>query len=175
MKKLLIKLIIFTMILFTFTGCYTLSKMYLYAEIPLIKTSNILDYIYIYSISLNQSDPNTPISHIFLEVNSRKQKYKKVEILNDKVKIKYQEKEYYINISDDKNYVLIYKNGLNITEDFIIYLGKIRFDNWKTIEVPPIEIKKYIKVTKVNPIADGLNINTAQDIYYGPAEGYKGR
>ena len=70
MKKLLIKLIIFTMILFTFTGCYTLSKMYLYAEIPLIKTSNILDYIYIYSIALNQNNPNTPISHIFLEVNS---------------------------------------------------------------------------------------------------------
>ena len=175
MKKLLIKLIIFTMILFTFTGCYTLWKFYFYETKPMDKTLNFNEYIYIYTSSLNQNNPNTPISHIFLEVNSRKQKYKKVEILNNKVKIKYQGKEYYINISNDKNYVLIYENGLNITGDFIIYLGKIKFDGWKVIEIPPIEIKKYIKVTKVNPIADGLNINTAQDIYYGPVEGYKGR
>lgn len=50
MKKLLVKLIIFTMILFTFTGCYTLCKFYFYAEIPLIKTSNILDYISLFYI-----------------------------------------------------------------------------------------------------------------------------
>lgn len=175
MKKILIKLITFTMILFTFTGCYTLWKFYFYETKPMDKSLSFSEYVYVYTITLNQNDPNTPISHIFLEVNSRKQKYKKVEILNDKVKIVYQGKEHYINISDDKNYVLIYKNGLNITGDFIIYLGKIRFDGWKIMEAPPIKVQKYIKVTKVNPIADGLNIDTAQDIYYGPIEGYKGR
>ncbi len=175
MKKLLIKIIIFTIILFTFTGCYSLSKMYLYRGVPTTNTSNIMDYIYMYTLPSNQNDRNTSISHIFLEVNTRKQKYKKVEILTNKVKILYQEKEYYVNVSDDKTYILIYKNGLNITGDFIIYLGKIRFDGWKVIEAPPIKVQKYVKVTKYNPIADGLNINTAQDIYYGPAEEYKGR
>lgn len=47
MKKLLIKIIIFTIILFTFTGCYSLSKMYLYRGVPTTNTSNIMDYIYI--------------------------------------------------------------------------------------------------------------------------------
>ncbi len=37
MKKLLIKVITFIMILFTFTGCYTLSKTYYYETKPMDK------------------------------------------------------------------------------------------------------------------------------------------
>ena len=50
MKKLLIKLIIFTMILFTFTGCYTLSKIYIYNDRPVDNPINYYeyrDYIYV--------------------------------------------------------------------------------------------------------------------------------
>ena len=49
MKKLLIKLIIFTMILFTFTGCYTLSKTYYYETRP-------SEYVYIYAPILNSNE-----------------------------------------------------------------------------------------------------------------------
>ena len=55
MKKLLIKIIIFTMILFIFTDCYTLSKIYSYNGGPVDKPKNYYeyrDYIYIYILLL---------------------------------------------------------------------------------------------------------------------------
>ena len=51
MKKLLIKLVTSIMILFIFTGCYTLSKIYSYNGGPVDKPKNYYeyrDYIYIY-------------------------------------------------------------------------------------------------------------------------------
>ena len=47
MKKLLIKIIIFTIILFTFTGCYTLSKTYYYETKPMDKFLSFSEYVYI--------------------------------------------------------------------------------------------------------------------------------
>nr|WP_317279642.1 hypothetical protein [uncultured Fusobacterium sp.] len=50
MKKLLIKLVTSIMILFIFTGCYTLSKIYSYNGGPVDKPKNYYkyrDYIYI--------------------------------------------------------------------------------------------------------------------------------
>ena len=52
MKKLLIKIIIFTMILFTSTGCYTLSKSYSYKTNPMDKSLSFSEYIYIYSSNI---------------------------------------------------------------------------------------------------------------------------
>lgn len=175
MKRKILKLFFCIIYLFSFVGCYTLSKMYSYREIPISTNSKIMDYIYIYTLPLNQNDLNTPVDHIFLKTNSINQKYKKVEILNDKVKIVYQGKEYYANVSEDRTYILIYKSNLNITGDFIIYLGKIKFDDKEIMDTPLIKIQKYVKVSKYNPIADGFNIDTTQNIYYGPVEGYKGR
>lgn len=41
--------------------------------------------------------------------------------------------------------------------------------------MPPVKLKQYVKVSKYVSILDGMNIETSKDIYYGPAEGYKGR
>lgn len=176
MKKLLIKLIISIMILFIFTGCYTLSKIYSYNGGPVDKPKNYYeyrDYIYIYTFVMKQSDENSPVRIIKLVPKNKKIKFKNINILNDKIKIIYNKKIYYADVSRDKT--AIFLSGLNIIGDFIIEIGEVKIDNKKIIKVPPLKLKQYVKVTKYNPIADGLNIDTSQDIYYGPVEGYKGR
>ena len=57
MKKLLIKLITFIMILFISTGCYTLSKIYYYETRP-------NEYVYIYATILNSEKRDAPIDMI---------------------------------------------------------------------------------------------------------------
>ena len=64
MKKLLIKIIIFTMILFTSTGCYTLSKSYSYKTNPMDKSLSFSEYIYIYAPILNSGEKDSPITMI---------------------------------------------------------------------------------------------------------------
>ena len=46
MKKLLIKLITSIMILFIFTGCYTLLKTYYYETKPMDESLSFSEYIY---------------------------------------------------------------------------------------------------------------------------------
>ncbi|WP_294703518.1 hypothetical protein [uncultured Fusobacterium sp.] len=101
-------------------------------------------------------------------------KSKKVEILSDKITVEYNDKKYVLKVVN-KTAVLPYREGIILKEGTIVYFGKVKVDDKMIIGMPPVKLKQYIKVTKVNPIADGLNIDTSQDIYYGPAEGYKGR
>ena len=169
MKKLLIKLIIFTMILFTFTGCYTLLKTYYYETRP-------SEYVYIYAPILNSNEKDSPITMIDIRPIkfANLKKSKKVEILSDKITVEYNGKRYSLKVID-RTAVLPYREGIILKEGTIVYFGKVKVDDKIIINMPPVKLKQYIKVIKVNPIADGLNINTAQDIYYGPAKGYKGK
>ena len=169
MKKLLIKLIIFTMILFTFTGCYTLSKTYYYETRP-------SEYVYIYATVLNSEKRDAPIDMISIRpINfADLKKSKKVEILSDKIIAEYNGKKYVLKVVN-KTAVLPYREGIILKEGTIVYFGKVKVDDKIIIDMPPVKLKQYLKVVKFNPVAGGLNINTAQDIYYGPAEGYKGR
>ena len=169
MKKLLIKLIIFTMILFTFTGCYTLSKTYYYETRP-------SEYVYIYATVLNSEKRDAPIDMISIRpINfADLKKSKKVEILSDKIIAEYNGKKYILKVVN-KTAVLPYREGIILKEGTIVYFGKVKVDDKIIIDMPPVKLKQYLEVIKYNPIADGLNINTAQDIYYGPAEGYKGK
>lgn len=91
MKKLLIKLIIFTMILFTFTGCYTLSKTYFYNGVLYQNTKkhDFEKYFYIHGSSLNRNTENSFISYISLSWNYQYQYTEKVEIISKEVKIIY--------------------------------------------------------------------------------------
>ena len=102
-------------------------------------------------------------------------KSKKVELMSNKIKVVYTGKEYYLEPTKSKMSILPYEKGIILKEGTIVYFGKVKVDDKIIINMPPVKLKQYIKVIKVNPIADGLNINTAQDIYYGPAEGYKGK
>ena len=176
MKKLLIKLIIFTMILLTFTGCYTLLKTYYYETKPMDESLSFSEYIYIYAPILNSNEKDSPITMIDIRPIkfANLKKSKKVEILSDKITVEYNGKRYSLKVID-RTAVLPYKEGVILKEGTIVYFGKVKVDDKIIIDMPPVKLKQYIKVTKVNPIADGLNINTAQNIYYGPAEGYKGR
>ena len=176
MKKLLIKIIIFTMILFTSTGCYTLSKTYYYETKPMDKFLSFSEYVYIYAPILNSGEKDSPITMIDIRpINfANLKKSKKVEILSDKIIAEYNGKRYSLKVID-RTAVLPYREGIILKEGTIVYFGKVKVDDKIIINMPPVKLKQYIKVIKVNPIADGLNINTAQDIYYGPAEGYKGK
>lgn len=169
MKKLLIKLIIFTMILFTFTGCYTLSKTYYYETRP-------SEYVYIYATVLNSEKRDAPIDMISIRpINfADLKKSKKVEILSDKIIAEYNGKKYVSKVVN-KTAILPYREGIILKEGTIVYFGKVKVDDKIIIDMPPVKLKQYLEVTKYNPIADGLNIDTSQDIYYGPAEGYKGK
>ena len=176
MKKLLIKIIIFTMILFISTGCYTLSKSYSYKTNPMDKSLSFSEYIYIYAPILNSGEKDSPITMIDIRPIkfANLKKSKKVEILSDKITVEYNDKKYVLKVVN-KTAVLPYREGIILKEGTIVYFGKVKVDDKIIIDMPPVKLKQYLEVTKYNPIADGLNIDTAQDIYYGPAEGYKGR
>ena len=176
MKKLLIKIIIFTMILFTSTGCYTLSKSYSYKTNPMDKSLSFSEYIYIYAPILNSGEKDSPITMIDIRPIkfANLKKSKKVEILSDKITVEYNDKKYVLKVVN-KTAVLPYREGIILKEGTIVYFGKVKVDDKMIIDMPPVRLKQYLEVVKYNPIADGLNIDTSQDIYYGPAEEYKGR
>ena len=176
MKKLLIKLITFIMILFTSTGCYTLSKSYSYKTNPMDKSLSFSEYIYIYAPILNSGEKDSPITMIDIRpINfANLKKSKKVEILSDKIIAEYNGKRYSLKVID-RTAVLPYKEGVILNEGTVVYFGKVKVDDKIIIDMPPVKLKQYVKVTKYNPIADGFNINTSERIYYGPVEGYKGR
>ena len=172
MKKLLIKVITFIMILFTFTGCYTLSKTYYYETKPMDKFLSFSEYVYIYAPILNSGEKDSPITMIDIRPIkfANLKKSKKVEILSDKITVEYNDKKYVLKVVN-KTAVL----PIILKEGTVVYFGKVKVDDKMIIDMPPVRLKQYLEVVKYNPIADGLNIDTSQDIYYGPAEEYKGR
>ncbi len=170
MKKLLNKLFICIITIFSFTGCYTLSKTYYYETRP-------NEYVYIYATVLNSEKRDAPIDMISIRpINfADLKKSKKVEILSNKIKVVYAGKEYYLKPTKSKMSILPYDEGIILKEGTVVYFGKVKVDDKMIIDMPPVKLKQYLKVVKFNPVAGGLNIDTSQDIYYGPAEGYKGR
>lgn len=172
MRKLLIKLFICIITIFNFTGCYVLSKMYLFQGETSSKNIYYKEYMYININAENQSNSNSPVSLIQLEPVFKKSK--KIEILGKKITAEYNGKKYTLKVIDNIA-VLPYDEGVILKEGAVVYFGKVKVDNKIIIDMPPVRLKQYVKVSKYNPIADGLNIDTSQDIYYGPVEGYKGR
>ena len=169
MKKLLNKLFICIITIFTFTGCYTLSKTYYYETRP-------SEYVYIYATVLNSEKRDAPIDMISIRpINfADLKKSKKVEILSDKIIAEYNGKRYSLKVID-RTAVLPYKEGVILNEGTVVYFGKVKVDDKIIIDMPPVKLKQYLKVVKFNPVAGGLNIDTKKEIYSGPAEGYKGR
>ena len=169
MKKLLIKLFICIITIFSFTGCYTLSKTYYYETRP-------NEYVYIYATVLDSEKSDSPISMIEISPVdfANLKKSKKVEILSDKIIAEYNGKKYVLKVVN-KTAVLPYREGIIKKEGTVVYFGKVKVDGKMIIDMPPVKLKQYLKVVKFNPVAGGLNIDTKKEIYYGPAEGYKGR
>lgn len=179
MKKLIMKFFFSIIILFNFTGCYTLFKTYFYRGVPIQNTKkyDFERYLYIDGSPVNSNEKDSLISYITLRRRwDEYQKTEKVELLNNKVKIIYKNKEYIVKVADSKKAFILDDNKINIGDGAIIYLGKVKIDNNLIIDMPPIKMKSYLRVTKFSPIFEVLNIDDSHEkIYYGPTEGYKGR
>ena len=176
MKKLLTKLVTFIMILFNFTGCYTLLKTYYYETKPMDKSLSFSEYIYIYAPILNSNEKDSPITMIDIRPIkfANLKKSKKVEVLSDKITAEYNGKKYTLKVVN-KTAALPFKEGIILKEGTVVYFGKVKVDDKMIIDMPPVKLKQYLEVVKFNPVAGGLNIDTKKQIYYGPVEGYKGR
>lgn len=177
MKKLLIKLVAVVIIIFSFTGCYALSKKYSYKVNPSDNSSNFSKYMGIYGALTDSYDKDSPIESVSIyPINfSNKKTSEKVELLSNKIKVVYKGKEYYLKTAKNKRSILPYEEGIILKEGAIVYFGKVKVDDKMIIEIPPIRLKKFVHVTSYNPIADGLNIDTTKDVYEGPLDEYKGR
>lgn len=182
MKKILM-LIFSTLIL---SGCSTTYPKYHFAGQPINHIPNkeyeYQEYVYIYGEGANVYNENSPLSKIV--VGTKPFNIRNLEIVDKKVKIIYKGKEYYLpTINEHRAIVIIDVHELNITDDVEVYLGKLKVGDAKIsgaplgegriLDVPPIKLKKYIKIIKVNPILDGLNKDTKKTIYLGPLEDYK--
>lgn len=176
------KIFMLIVLAITLSGCRITTKMYTFYGNPLNFIPN-REYEYMEYMSLGTSymapkyqfKKNSPVS--YLTISKKYKVTEKIEILNDKVKIIYKGEEYYADVSPTKRAIRLYDSGLRINEDFIVYLGKVRITlidgEIKIIEFPPLKFRKYIDVSKFNPILGGLNIDTQKTIYRGPLEDYK--
>ena len=170
MKKIL-KIVIFTMTILSFTACSVLYKNYFYDQEP-------NKYVHVIAYVTEDDKRDSPIDYIEIgPINYANHKTsKKVEILSDKIKAVYNGKEYYLNVTKkSKTSVLPYDEGVILKEGTVLYFGKVRVDDKMIIDMPPVTLKQTLKVIKFNPIAGGLNIDTKKYLYYGPADQYKGR
>ena len=132
--------------------------------------------MYIYAPILNKDEKDSPITMIDIRPIkfANLKKSKKVEILSDKITVEYNDKKYVLKVVN-KTAVLPYREGIILKEGTVVYFGKVKVDDKIIIDMPPVKLKQYLKVVKFNPVAGGLNIDTKKEIYYGPAEGYKGK
>ena len=100
---------------------------------------------------------------------------KLIRILNDKVKIINNGKEYLIDVDRDKSGISLYKRGIYIAGDSIIYFGKVEINNKKIIEVPPLMLSEFVKVTTCNVASLTLDAiidkDTQKELYSGEVEG----
>lgn len=168
MKKIL-KIVIFTMTILSFTACSVLDKTYFYDQEP-------NKYVHVIAYVTETEKRDSPIDFIDIRpINYANRKTsEKVEILSDKIKAVYNGKEYSLNVKE-QTAVLPYKEGVILKEGTVLYYGKVRVDDKMIIDMPPVTLKQTLRVIKFNPIAGGLNIDTKEHVYYGPADQYKGR
>lgn len=168
MKKIL-KIVIFTMTILSFTACSVLDKTYFYDQ-------RLNKYVDLEGYTTVGDKSDSPIDYIELTpINYANHKTsKKVEILSDKIKAVYNGKEYSLNVKGQTS-VLPYDEGVILKEGTVLYFGKVRVDDKMIIDMPPVTLKQTLRVNRFNPIADGLNIDTVKPVYYGPADKYKGR
>ncbi len=93
-------------------------------------------------------------------------------IISSTIKIIDNEKEYTIKNEGFKNF--IYRKEIKINSDsFIVKFGKVKLNNGKILELPPIKFIKRVREIKVNPVLDALNQDTREDPFQGTIEEYR--
>ena len=141
-KKIIV--IIFSVLIFN--ACSMVDKQYSFSAIEDIKGISIV------GSPKNIYTENSSLSSIWIS-DSRNWdgKKRKLKLLDNKIKIIKDGKEYVIPYSDieNKNDIYIYIKVVNIVnEDFLLYIGRVQLDNGEIVNIPPLHFKKYIYIQK---------------------------
>ena len=165
-KKIIV--IIFSVLIFN--ACSMLDKQYSFSAIEYIKGISIV------GSPKNIYTENSSLSSIWIS-DSRNWdgKKRKLKLLDNKIKIIKDGREYVIPYSDieNKNDIYIYIKVVNIVnEDFLLYIGRVQLDNGEIVNIPPLHFKKYIYIKK-NGILAGFDPVGRFESYSGTLEEYK--
>lgn len=170
-KKIIV--IIFSILIFnTCMGMTT--KQYSYQTDKKDKTINIVGQL------IDENNEYSFLDYFEISDGRNKKNIKhRLKLVNNKIKIIKDNKEYIIPYSKSQNdddeylYIDILKNGVNITDDeFVVYLGKIELDTGEIIKLSPLHLKKYVYITK-GSILNTINPNGKFNQYYNTVEEYK--
>ena len=164
------KIIVILFSILIFNACSMLDKQYSFSAIEDIKGISIV------GSPKNIYTENSSLSSIWIS-DSRNWdgKKRKLKLLDNKIKIIKDGKEYVIPYSDieNKNDIYIYIKVVNIVnEDFLLYIGRVQLDNGEIVNIPPLHFKKYIYIQK-NGILAKIDPVGRFKSYSGTLEEYK--
>ena len=165
------KIIVIVFSILIFNTCSMLDKQYSFSAIEYIKGISIV------GSPKNIYSENSSLSSIWIS-DSRNWdgKKRKLKLLDNKIKIIKDGREYiipYSDIENKKNDINIYIKIVNIiNEDFLLYIGRVQLDNGEIVNIPPLHFKKYIYIKK-NGILAGFDPVGRFESYSGTVEEYK--
>ena len=164
------KIIVILFSILIFNACSMLDKQYSFSAIEDIKGISIV------GSPKNIYTENSSLSSIWIS-DSRNWdgKKRKLKLLDNKIKIIKDGREYVIPYSDieNKNDIYIYIKVVNIVnEDFLLYIGRVQLDNGEIVNIPPLHFKKYIYIKKSGILA-GFDPVGRFKSYSGTLEEYK--
>ena len=141
MKKYIIALIS----LFFLTAC-------VFRNIPeyeFTAKNYVNDKFFITAQLVNSQNENSPLDFIWL--HDRRYSLNtphKIKILSKKIKVVNNNKEYIVSPIPTTEVIVFYRNRIEITDSFKIYIGKIQLDDGTIIEIPPLLFEKTKKSKK---------------------------
>ena len=165
------KIIVILFSILIFNACSMLDKQYSFSAIENIKGISIV------GSPKNIYTENSSLSSIWIS-DSRNWdgKKRKIKLLDNKIKIIKDGREYiipYSDIENKKNDINIYIKIVNIiNEDFLLYIGRVQLDNGEIVNIPPLHFKKYIYIKKSGILA-GFDPVGRFKSYSGTLEEYK--
>ncbi len=168
------KILIIILSVLIFNACSTIDKQYIFR--PTGDTKGILisgspkdiydEYSPLKVIEIEDKRNGTHVEH-------------KIKLVDNKIKIVKDGKEYIIPYSKSEDYddihiyIRVSKNGVNITDgDFIAHIGKVKLDTGEIVNIPPLHFKKYIYIYKYGMLA-GFDPVGKIKTYSGTVEEYK--
>ena len=125
---------------------------------------------------VNSEDEKSPVEYIGVsDVRSNVNTPHKVKIILSTIKIiDSNNKEYIAKTNSNSGYIHIYKQGVVITDDFTVYIGKVQLDDGTIIDIPPLSFKKTVYVERYSVISDTINAGgRGKEIFSGTVEDYK--
>ena len=131
------------------------------------------DKISIKANLVDEQKENSPLNYIYIyDKKSNATEHHKIKILSPTIKIVSNGKEYVITPNSET--IKVYKQGVVITDDFKVYIGKVQLDDGTIIDIPPLSFKKNVYVESYNPITDTINAGArTKRLFSGTVEDYK--